>query len=684
MIAPQSLARSNSCPSRIPSDKSPAPNKSALAGNLVGVSITHSQPCPVSSGGGIDSGGVFRFDSNSANGQPLGEVNNTRNMGVLFNSLQRDNPKIGDFKTFTKVMTQGCERDLRNSTLAHGIKSALALFDALPADKQNKSLIDKACKFHKAMEQLTEQPDNTSNKHSAYKALKILTSDLFEKMGLSEKTGQAGNLNEFCSNYLKESVYPDVISKLEGKLSPERLDELRKNPEKVVEHLYAGQNQTSNTMIETLKTEFFEHKNAGDKAVKMFSLIAALEQKTQIIAGLMSDIADPGAPASPVVGLAAGNDIGHLRSADGNHAANPVLAAPNTTYNYNTTYNAPSPASNNISTTNINLSGTEVTTKPENNQPQSMTASQATADSVDSSTQSLDEIDGTPALPATDNLKYAASANTSAVNKSLNSSGTLYGMKGPAPSWLGTGSKVTLTNDGQVRDLSQKQDYGQDDVEQKQPTSVNAHGTLFVGMGNAPTSRSTGETQQVRQDAAQVSYKADLLVPGKKPNFITTLDIQVNSDGTLQQTTDDIYHATPAKVVAEKHLNAQGTSFGMKVGATSASTQSGVANNDSAVILTQQGAQTRDLSKQLAYKLGDTQPKSSSAVNAQGNQFVGFGGNSSAATQSWLANNDAQVTLTERGAQTRDLSQKTSYRNSDTNAVNAGRSQSNKQPTESE
>ena len=100
--------------------------------------------------------------------------------------------------------------------------------------------------------------------------------------------------------------------------------------------------------------------------------------------------------------------------------------------------------------------------------------------------------------------------------------------------------------------------------------------------------------------------------------------------------------------------------------------------------LTQKGAQTRDLSQQSTYRLGGTQQKGPSSLTAQGNQFVGFGKNASVPTQSWSGNKDSNVTLTQKGAQTRDLSQKEDYRKNDTNAVNTGRSQLNKQPTEIE
>ncbi|WP_227719341.1 hypothetical protein [Yersinia proxima] len=800
MIAPQSLVRTAVSPisSRTDSGRASPSNENSLAGNLSGVSVT---PLQFPGSSAVDSDSVLHFSQSSANGQPLGEVNKAKHMEVFFTSLQKHGARIGNLEKLTQVMNHGYGRDLKNSTIEQGTKVALALFNAVPADMQDKALIGKATAFYQAMDNFSQSPGSTEKKNSAYKALKTLTSALSEKLGLSGENNKSDNLTKFCADYLKKDVCSDIISKLEGKLSPGILEGLRKNPEGAVEYLYDGQNTTNNNTIDTLKAQFAQHTKKGDKVMVMYSLLAALEQKTQIIAGLMPDIATPDAPSSPVDGIAVDQDIAQPAPANGNNTAKPEPVAPNitnitTTNNYY--YGSPPSTRTYISTETINISGTETTTKPENNQPQSATASQTQADMTDSSTQAFDEVDSASASP--DNLKPATSASTSATNKSLNSSGTLFGMKGPTPSWLGKDAKVSLTNDGLVRDLSRKQSYGQDGVEKKQPaslnsfgnqfvgfgqqnpapapirgadkaeqdapqvnntsglstardipvsdnalnsdktpedtdgiyhavpamaeadeplnsaktvadtedtvsssrdksgseviltrggqardlsrkqayglgdspskqpTSVNAQGTLFAGMGKSDavttSSRSIGETRQVRQDAPQVSYKADLLVPGKEPNFMTTLDIQVNSDGTLQQTADDTYRATPAKVVAEKHLNAQGTSFGMKVEAASASTQSGLANHDSVVTLTQQGAQTRELSSKLAYRLGGSQPKSSTSVNAQGNQFVGVGKNPSIPelTQSWINNKGANVVLTQEGAQTRVLTEKDRYR----------------------
>ncbi|HHL2560642.1 TPA: hypothetical protein ACQ31I_002551 [Yersinia enterocolitica] len=710
-------------------------------------------------------------------------------MKVFFTSLQEHGAKVGDFEKLTQVMNHGCNRDLKNSTIEQGTKVALALFSAVPTDMQDNALIGKATDFYKAMDKFSQQPGATAKKDAAYQALKTLTSALSDKLGLTGKNNKSDNLTKFCSDYLKQNVYPDIISKLEGKLSPDTLEGLRKNPESVVEYLYGGQNTTNNNTIDMLKAQFTQYSNKGDKVMVMYSLLAALEHKTQIIAGLMPDIAAPASLASPADGISTDHDVAQPAPANGNNAAKPdpvINHITNITTNNNYNYGSPSFTQNFISTATINLSAMEATTKPEKNQPQSATASQTQADMADSSTQSLDDVDSTPARPATDNLNPAASVNTSAPHKSLNSSGTLFGTKGPVPSWLDKGSKVTLTNDGLVRDLSRARSDGQDGAQQKQPTSLNTFGNQFVGFGqqnpapaplrgagkiqqdappvsntpdlsaakdipgsdnalnsedisetagetkqmppaklvtgkslnaqgtllgtdgsapsrlhtsadvittsggqvfelaekqryaqgnvaakqpnavnqfgtafqgmrpqsSAPTSlRDAGKTEQASQDAAQVSYKADLLSPGKTPNVI---DLQVNSDGTLQPT-DETYRATPAQVVVEKQLNAQGTAFG-----TNGSVQSQL--HTSADVITTSGGQVNDLAGKRRYQLGDAQQKSSSSVNAQGNQFVGFGKNSTAPTQSWINNKGANVVLTQEGASTRSITDKDQYR----------------------
>ncbi|CNH96038.1 Serine rich protein [Yersinia aldovae] len=602
MMMPPTFQRSQSCMPRINLGKSSAPNQSTVAGNLSGISVTNSQPCPVSSVQGGISGRVFYFESNSANGQPLRDVNNAMHTETLFNSLQEKGVKIDNLDKFTKVMNQGCDSGLKNSTLKYGTKVALTLFNALPAGKQNNALMDKAKSFYNAMDKLSKNPDSTANKSSAYNALEKFTADIYNEMGFSGKTGQEANLENFCSDYLGCSVYLDIIAKLENVLSPERLEELKNNPEKVVEHLYTDQNKSNDSTIKTLTKQFFVHDRTPDKMVAMSSLINALEQKTQMIAGLIADA--EAQRTSPPAELAADNDIGSSHPVDGNKAASPGTVAPNIiNINYYVTYNTPPPTSNNVSTIDINLSGTAATTRPENGKSQSTATNQTQADMAHSSTQLFDVVDSSPIpssefttrgtgkieqvrqdasqvsgtqgfsaekdIPVSDNALNSEEISGETgdakqmppaklvTGKSYNAQGTLFGMDGAAPSNLHTRSDVITTSGGLVSGLAEKQRYAKENLEEKQPNVVNKFGTAFQGMmpqSSAPTAlRGAGKTEQ---DAPQVSYKADLLEPEKKPNFITTLDIQLNSNTTANQA-DGIYHAVPAMVEAESQLNAE-------------------------------------------------------------------------------------------------------------------------------
>ncbi|CNL58298.1 Serine rich protein [Yersinia aldovae] len=603
MIAQPTLQRSQSCMPRIGLGKSSAPNQNTVARNLSGISVTNSQLCPVSFEEGGVSGRVFYFESNSVNGQPLRDVNSAIHIETFFNSLQEKGVKIDNLDEFTKVMNQGGDSGLKKSTLKYGTKVALTLFNALPTGKQNDALMDKAQSFYNAMDKLSQKPDSTANKNLAYNALKIFTSDIYNEMGFSEKTGQEANLEKFCSDYLDRSVYSDVIAKLASVLSPERLEELKNNPEKVVEHLYVDQNRSNDSIIKELKKEFFGHKNTGDQMVVMSSLIQALEQKTQMIAGLITNA--EAQETSPPAELAADNDIGQSHPVDGNKAASPGPAASNITNitnNYYITYNAPPPTSNNVSTININLSGTTATTKPENGKPQSTATNQTQADMAHSSTQLFDVVDSSPMpssefttggtgkieqvkqdasqvsdtqglsaakdIPVSDNVLNSEEVSGDAgdtkqmppaklvTGKSYNAQGTLFGMDALAPSNLHTSSDVITTSGGQVSDLAGKQRYAKENIEGKQPNVVNKFGTAFQGMmPKSPAATALRGTGKTEQEVPQVSYKADSLVPVNKPNFITTLDIQVNSDGTLQQTADGIYHTVPAMVEAESQLN---------------------------------------------------------------------------------------------------------------------------------
>ncbi|HDL7750676.1 TPA: hypothetical protein PXP51_003067, partial [Yersinia enterocolitica] len=605
MIAPRHLERSASLPSLTGSGKPSARNESSLARNLSGISSRNSQPLPVFSRIVFDNDRDIFFSQTSANGKSLSDVNTANHITSFLNDLKNSGANINELTSFEQVAGLSGSCDLKTATLSLGTKSALSLFSLLSADQKDANLMAKAKTFYNA---ITKKPG------SALKEMKAFTSAILEKMELSSKTAEAkDNLKQLCCDYLEKYVYPDILAKLDGKLSLGDMEMLRKNPANVEGHLFMGENEITNNMINELQKEFFEFRGINGKAVVLNSLFKELEHKTQIMAGLIkldSAAADAPASVSPaaadapasVAGLTADNDLGQPGPANGNNTANPGPVAPNInniTYNNYYYYNwgTPSSTQNNISTTNTHLPDHADSTKSEEGKSQSAELNQIAMEVKDFSAQTSDEIDSRPVPSPTDNLKHATATNTKA-DKSLNSAGTLYATTGPAPSSLGQNSTVTLTNDGQVRDLSRKQADGLGGMQHKQSTSLNNFGNQFIGFGKQnPAPAPLGGTGKIQQDAPQVSG----MQSSSTVKDIPVSDNALNS-GKTPQDADGIYHAVPVNTKADKSLNSAGTLY-----ATTGPAPSWLGQN-STVTLTNDG-QVRDLSRKQADGQGGMQQK---------------------------------------------------------------------------
>ncbi|WP_145554769.1 hypothetical protein [Yersinia canariae] len=279
------------------SGEPPINTQRSVANSICGISSGDQQFYPFSSAEKINKN-VFSFSQSSVNGQLLGGVNKASHAAIFLEHLNSHNSNTQDFNKFIKATGQDSSRDLKNTTLKYGAKVALTLFSLLPEDKKDAKLAKSAQSFYNSMVKFSEQPDLRANKDSTYKVVMDFVSAIFNKMELSNHTEQTGRLDKFCSEYLKQYVYPDIILKLEGKVSDESLQKLRDDPTAVEGYLYTDQKKSNDEMINSLKQQFFGFKRAGDKAVKMNSLISELEHKTQLIADLNPQLKTPSRQAS--------------------------------------------------------------------------------------------------------------------------------------------------------------------------------------------------------------------------------------------------------------------------------------------------------------------------------------------------------------------------------------------------
>ncbi|MGL4487438.1 MAG: hypothetical protein ACRCUG_10850 [Yersinia sp. (in: enterobacteria)] len=495
-------------------------HESTLASQLCGVSSVSQQYRPPPFNEGIENDGVFRFGPNTANGKPLGEVNKARHRVAFFEHLESNGSRINEFNRFTQVMEHGCDCDLINSKLKKGTEAALALFSLLPA-AQKDAVTKEAQRFYQAKDEWTQQPESTQNKNATNKALEKFLNGICEKMALLKKSEKKAKLDEFCIGYLKQYVYPIIIAKLEGVLSEDCLQPLRADPTMVEGYLYKIQNDPNDEVIRSLKEQFFKHNNMGDKGVKIYSLIRALDHKAQLIAGLKEDSAAPNARSSLPDSLP---PEPAPNSAVRPPAVDPVnethASRGNTIINNNININIDNllkpladiaqalkeirplpvpgqvppqgylpPRSNSISAATLNLSGADATTEPENNDSLRATAAQTQPDTTNLLTQAADEVDSrTPprfmfVAPAKKASTLAFSLTSAEVSQPdnniyhavpINRPGNHLNAQGTAFVGLGGGADalmkykdvpmVTLTQGGQNRDQSGKERYWRSDT----------------------------------------------------------------------------------------------------------------------------------------------------------------------------------------------------------------------------
>ncbi|WP_145520448.1 hypothetical protein [Yersinia mollaretii] len=270
---------------------------SSLAGNLSGVSSS-SENSPLSHTKSASEENCHCFSQNSAGGTPLPVVDGEKHIQALHLHLSQGESSVENMADFSRIMNQGDESCIRASNILHGTKAALALFSMLPAEKRDSVTVE-ARSFYNAMAKLSENSGSANKQKNAEQKLEKFNKALLKASGLDNKSAdKQNNLDDFCTHYLNEFVYSDVIEKLSGVITPEQLEVIKGNPEKITEVFYRDLNGTNNLMATTLGDGFLSHHGVNDKAAQMHELITKLEHKTEIIAGIISNSLASDSPAT--------------------------------------------------------------------------------------------------------------------------------------------------------------------------------------------------------------------------------------------------------------------------------------------------------------------------------------------------------------------------------------------------
>ncbi|CNK33925.1 Serine rich protein [Yersinia mollaretii] len=336
---------------------SPSSRSSSLvAGNLSGVSSS-SGNSPLSHMKSVGEENCHCFSQNSAGGKPLPMVDGDKHIAAFCDHMSQGESSVENMAGFSRMMNQGSNSCTVTSNIQDGTKAALALFSLLPAKENRDALKSQTKPFLKAMANLSESSNSINKQKTADKTLEKFNAALFKEFGLTHNADKKNNLDGFCNQYLNQYVYPDIIDKLSqsGLVDADQLKALQNNPAQALSTLYPGLNEKNDEKIDVLKNGFLTHEGTNNKAVQLHVLIEALEHKTQIIAGIISnslasdspaELSDANMPESPQIASAShANMASPTTPANG---ANPLPSSPVNNLN---------PIFNNNPIINIDLNG---------------------------------------------------------------------------------------------------------------------------------------------------------------------------------------------------------------------------------------------------------------------------------------------------------------------------------------
>lgn len=655
---------------------------SSLAGKLSGISPS-SENSPLLQAESTSEGSCHCFSQHSAGGKPLPMVDGEKHIEALRSHLSDHGVSVNNSPDFSKVMNQGNESCIRASNILHGTKAALALFSMLPVDKRD-SVTAEAKSFYTAMAKLSEDSGSANKQKVAEQKLEKFNKALLKESGLDNKSAdKQSNLEQLCTGYLNEFVYSDVIEKLSGVITPEQLEVIKGNPEKITEALYRDLNGTNNLMTATLSDGVLAHHGVNDKAAQMHELITKLEHKTEIIAGIISNsLASDSPAASPIAtrdlpdfpAREAAPDYNMASPATPNHGIqSPAISSvisPVFSHIFNNNFGELAPALNKIadvlervislenrllpgdtsvgSARHVESIKVDIQTPeaPREMDPPTYaevveplqsekiqlkpTAPLMAAPMVQKTLTSGDDIDvASTRPPAAPQPEASPNIVLKKTTSSLNAQGTFFGARGGGLPKYSDVAPVALTN-GAISGSSQSTSYRNSDTNRVVDQSK---------MAPLADTKIEGSAQP---DKMQAKPMAPLMTQSMAQKTLTSED---DIDGASTPTPAAIQAEAPAMTQAKKatySLNAQGNLVGTKGalpsyrevprvaltnGAISGSSQSAsYANSDTNGFVHINSSSTNEQLAEALKSREEQGAKTAKSVNSAGTQFMGLGG----------------------------------------------------------